>query len=479
MNKKRISLLLVPLCLSLNACSGGGEAASSSNSEPSPIAKKEAVYFDFDRIENEAIYDRASEKNYHVDYVFSKENEAKIFKAPSDPLLKQGVNGKSLYMDGFSTFVRLSDYQTDTNKLTLSSWVAPRVFENVFMYDGESPARGHYRLTSVFNYGDMEMGQGFTFGYGRLGMWGLQMNLINEDGEEFFVGFYDPINTLEMYQWNHIAATYDGEKGYIALMFNGEVAYSSYIPELIGTSIIPSDEPLYLGAYANPMYEFGVPRQRPAGLIDDTRLFHDTFTPKENRALYLDGCTDEGKHPELPFEEVQLDSSLYEGDRYRQQYHGIPPATWMNEPHSPFYYKGYYHVFYQHNPAGPYWSQIRWAHIVSKDMIHWKYVKDAVVPTAGICPEGVWTGGACIGPDGTPWLAITAGTNTTTWTGQNIAYAHCVDPDDPYLVDWVVEDKVVIAQPMQDQHGNWDPQGERDQFRDPFVWYDNGIYYMM
>ena len=50
------------------------------------------------------------------------------------------------------------------------------------------------------------------------------------------------------------------------------------------------------------------------------------------------------------------------------------------------YYKGKYHVFYQHNPAGPYWSQIRWGHLVSEDMIHWKAVKDAVVPTAGVCP---------------------------------------------------------------------------------------------
>ncbi|MDE7264799.1 MAG: glycoside hydrolase family 32 protein [Clostridia bacterium] len=106
-------------------------------------------------------------------------------------------------------------------------------------------------------------------------------------------------------------------------------------------------------------------------------------------------------------------------------------------------------------------------------MIHWEYVKDAVVPTAGICPEGVWTGGACIGPDGTPWLAITAGTNTSSWSGQNVAFAHAANPDDPYLVDWIVEDKVAITQPSDDS------QGERDQFRDPFVWYDDGTYYMM
>lgn len=180
-----------------------------------------------------------------------------------------------------------------------------------------------------------------------------------------------------------------------------------------------------------------------------------------------------GKHPNLDFSQIALDSSVYEGDRYRPQYHGLPPAVWMNEPHSPFYYKGMYHVFYQHNPSGPYWSQIRWGHIASTDMIHWKYLKDAVVPTKGVCPEGVWTGGACIGPDGKPWLAITAGTNRSTWSGQNIAFAHPKDISDPYLQDWVIEKKVSITQPDDNS------QGERDQFRDPYIWYDDGTYYML
>lgn len=98
------------------------------------------------------------------------------------------------------------------------------------------------------------------------------------------------------------------------------------------------------------------------------------------------------------------------------------------------------------------------------------------MPTKDICPEGIWTGGACIGPDGTPWLVITAGTNlygAPNHGGQNVAFAHAKDPNDPYLSDWVVEDKLVITQP------NDNSQGEREQFRDPFVWYDDGTYYMM
>ena len=286
------------------------------------------------------------------------------------------------------------------------------------------------------------------------------------------VGYYDPLNTLKLYEWNHIAACYDGKTGYIALFYNGERAYEAYIPKLVDTEIILSDEIMHVGYYCSPQIEFGCHRQYPAGLMDDFKLYEDCIAPKVIEDEYKAGCVN-GGHPELAFSEVKEDRSQYEGDRYRSIYHGIPPAVWMNEPHAPIYYKGMYHLFYQHNPIGPYWSQIRWAHLASTDMVHWIEVKDAVVPTPGICPEGVWTGGSVIGPDGTPWLIITAGTNQSTWTGQNIAFAHCVDPDDPYLTDWVVEDKVTITQPAGDV------MGEREQFRDPFVWCDDGMYYML
>ncbi len=435
---------------------------------------KPALYYSFDEEGGYSAKEKVSGENYNINYVFSYKNAANLFKAPSEPLRKAGVKGNSLYMDGFSTYLSIpnDDFETPSTAMTVSAWVAPRVFENLVNYGDDSDAKGHPRMTSVVNKGNIEMGEGFLLGYGRLGLWGIQLALYNtEEDREFVVGFYDPINALPLYEWSHIAAVFDGESGYIALFFNGERAYESYIPELSSCRLISSEEPLYIGRYVSPMYEFGVPRQMISGLLDEVGVYTEAITPRDIKNIY--SYNDYNGHPSLEFKEIALDSSVYEGDRYRPQYHAIPPAVWMNEPHSPFYYKGRYHVFYQHNPAGPYWSQIRWAHIASDDMIHWEYVKDAVVPTPGICPEGVWTGGAVIGPDGKPWLAITAGTNTTTWSIQHVAFAHVVDPDDPNLTDWVVEDTVTLP------HPNDNSQGEINQFRDPFVWYDDGIYYMM
>ena len=450
---------------------------SSPDVTPSPEEEEKStkiLEYSFDNTVGQKTLETVSNKEYKINYVFGEENKDYIFKEPSDPLLRNGVKGKALYMDGFSTKILNTDFEMPNDEFTVSAWVAPRVFENVFMYGDQTPARGHTRLTSILSKGEVELGEGFIFGYGRLGMWGIQMALHSEEtGEDFVLGFYDPINSLVLYEWNHISATFNNKTGYVALSYNGEISYEALIPELVGATLIDSAEPLYMGYYCNPMVEFGVHRQMPAGLMDEVVIHGESLTPGKMKAEYSIGLDTDGKHPELPFSDVALDSSVYEGDRYRPQYHAIPPAVWMNEPHSPFYYKGRYHVLYQHNPSGPYWSQIRWGHLVSDDMIHWEYVKDAVVPTKGICPEGVWTGGAVIGPDGTPWLAITAGTNQTTWSNQNIAFAHCADPNDPDLTDWVVEEIVTITQP------NDNSQGEREQFRDPFVWYDDGIYYMV
>ena len=481
--KKRNLLALIPLLpfLSLGAC-------TNSNSKSGGNATSAALSFSFESTKNSRTKDNASGKNYLIDYVFSAETEKELeeeqglflqFKESNDPLQKQGVNGKSLYMDGFSTKIVIDDYKAPKNKITFSTWVAPRGFENLDRYGNEFSSRGHPRMTALFSWGNMERDEGFLFGYGRLGLWGMQLSLYNLDKEQnIFVGYYDPINTLPLYEWSHISATFDGEKGYVCLTFNGKVAYEAIIPDLKNTVINESLEPLYFGYYANPVYTYGIARQSPSALVDEVEIYHNSMTPKQMNHLF-ERYSDNGEVPELPFSEVQLDSSVYDGDRYRPQYHAIPPAVWMNEPHAPIYYKGMYHVFYQHNPIGPYWSQIRWAHICSEDQIHWHYVKDAVAPQQPACPEGAWTGGSVIGPDGVPWLTITAGTTyggyqeSSTFSHQSVCYVHPVDPDDPYLTDWVVEDVNTLVQP-----GDWS-QGKIEEFRDPFVWYDEPYYYLM
>lgn len=455
--KKSITLLLAAVC-----AFGVFGAAGCAKQEESAPETGLVAHFGFDEGSGSQTAESVSGRSMTIENVFSEQNQANLMKLASDPLWRTGVKGNCLYMDGISNYVEDREFKNiATDEITVSAWVAPRVFENNFKPEG---------LTCIVGKGDVGLQEGWLLGYGYLGTWGLKVALENnETGEIFTAAFYDPVNYLPLYEWSHVAASYNAKTGRICLYLNGEAVYEQIYNEYAGCEIVASSDPLRVGKYIDPSTVYGIDCNLVAGLLDEVCIYDRQISHAEAKALYED--KDAAGHPVCDYADVMLDPSVYEGDRYRPQYHAIPPGMWMNEPHAAFYYKGYYHLFYQSNPNGPYWAQIRWSHWVSTDMVHWEYVKEAVVPTKGICPDGVWTGGAVIGPDGTPWLVITAGTTTTTYSGQNIAFAHCADPSDPYLTEWVVEDTVAITQ---------EPGiGEQNQFRDPFVWQDDGVYYMM
>lgn len=67
-------------------------------------------------------------------------------------------------------------------------------------------------------------------------------------------------------------------------------------------------------------------------------------------------------------------------DPYRPQYHFSPPANWMNDPNGLVYYKGEYHLYYQHYPGGISWGPMHWGHAVSGDLVNWRHLPIALYP---------------------------------------------------------------------------------------------------
>jgi len=94
----------------------------------------------------------------------------------------------------------------------------------------------------------------------------------------------------------------------------------------------------------------------------------------------------------------------FQSDPQRPRYHMMPPWAWMNDINGPIFWKGRYHLFYQHNPDGAYWKHIQWGHASSNDLVHWTHHPIALSPTpGGPDREGCYSGVAVVN-NGVPTL---------------------------------------------------------------------------
>ncbi|KAJ9514039.1 hypothetical protein QJQ45_021132 [Haematococcus lacustris] len=127
----------------------------------------------------------------------------------------------------------------------------------------------------------------------------------------------------------------------------------------------------------------------------------------------------------------------------------------ISDPHGIVFWKGRYHIFYQHAPnTCQWWWGMQWEHLVSEDLVSWARLPPAIMPTpGGLDADGCFTGNIQIHPKtGVPIMFYTGARLRHNpalqhpdpplehshplsyhWETQLCAMA---DPDDELLIHW-------------------------------------------
>ncbi len=158
--------------------------------------------------------------------------------------------------------------------------------------------------------------------------------------------------------------------------------------------------------------------------------------------VFLDVAAWKGKTAELHVDQLPQDSaalkSVEQGDevkgaaepyheRLRPQFHFSPRVGWINDPNGLVFYKGEYHLFFQHNPYGWDWGNMHWGHAVSPDLVHWTQLPIAIYPRR--FGDWAFSGSAVVDSDNTAGFktgdedAVVAAF-TSTGRGECIAYSN-------------------------------------------------------
>lgn len=348
--------------------------------------------------------------------------------------------------DGYSVwFHGAGNFLNERKDFTVTIELAPMSFES-----------GRSGLLTKFNQNDKK---GFYIAVGKLGIVTIGFG----NGVSLFE-FASIKQHLNKYKWNVLTVVFNSTAGWCDLYINGNMSNRKQFPrhELIKFD----NSECYIGKYINQRdYVVASKNGIFDGYLKTIEIYDRALTWQEVIKDYI------GRDMGSKLITSDHGRNNYLIDKQRPQYHLIAPMKWMNEPHGPMFFKGFYHIFYQANPHAPLWDNIQWGHQISEDMVHWRDLPLALETEDNqLDPDGCWSGSSIIDKQGIPTIFYTAG-NNIKFPNQGIAMAKSVLTPDNQLEHWVKENHLIVEQTQQD--------GWMGEFRDPFVWLEDDNYYML
>ncbi|GAB3818820.1 GH32 C-terminal domain-containing protein [Kribbella italica] len=173
---------------------------------------------------------------------------------------------------------------------------------------------------------------------------------------------------------------------------------------------------------------------------------------------------------QVPEPEFPYPVTNYQEDN-RGQFHFSSRGGWMNDVNAPLYYRGVYHLYYQHNPHGLAWDTMHWGHATSTDLVHWQQKPIALEP--GVHPGDLWSGGGVVDTRNVTGLKAGDDDPIVVYSGTNgVTVFYSLDGGNTFST-FADGKKVVVppAKTSRDPKVFWDPDAQRWGM---VVWTDQG-----
>lgn len=343
--------------------------------------------------------------------------------------LTEGIIGKGLRTDGYSTYLRAA-IKSQPSVLTCTGWFALESFPT--------------DTAAFFAVKDADIGVSVSANIDRFG------EIILGMGKGAAYSYLSTGHFVERYKWYNIALGIgDSNQG---IWVNGKKLDIDLSPVTIPKK--PTE--VLVGKDFREKLLGQMDLTSINGIIDEIKLVTGTFSHNE---------TWNGIEPlvkKVPL--LAIPKERFNSDFSRPKYHLLPAANWTNETHGLIYYKGLYHIFNQKNASNLALRQINWGHFSSPDLVNWTEHKPALSPEKGYDENGIWSGHVILNDKGIPMISYTAG-------GPRMGVALAF-PKDSTLKEWIKykQNPVIAGQ----------PEGlSRTDLRDTYVWKDGEKWYMI
>ena len=347
-----------------------------------------------------------------------------------------GVNGHALRLDGHSTWASSQGFTFDsiTDQMAIEAWYATEAF---------SP-----REASIIH--QFDPASGFELS-------------VSPFGEVIFSFFADhqkvtlkSVKRLLPYPWNHVVALADLPRRQARIYVNGELWESRDLQPF--NQLNTSGSVTFIGRRSDEQSFDGYLLSVLNGALDELAVHNQIPSESEIKERYQNYA---GKTTDLA-----IDAEARHGsDPFRPRYHPMPVTSWANENYGLIFHQGKYHMFFQKNPNFPSLYFMHWGHLSSTDLVNWKEEKIVLRPSMEFDKFGTWSGSVIRDTQNEPVIFYTGVDGAVAGIGKAL-------PLDQELNGW--------EKPSANPVFSSPPGGYYHMdFRDPFLWKEQGSYYMM